>query len=161
MRFYSISTYTYNVEHLRRQCAMQCHTHAVDASFKRRKKMYIRECLEQDWKWCAPWQLRRLYQNVLCFINTRFHGTCVNVIWLTPKKGMYGLPWADFRETHILNSTIFRPRIPNYSETGHWTVDRNFTHGTTICRKPHKSSNWYSCIPRQLGYKHIFCQNFM
>ena len=30
---------------------------------------------------------------------------------------------------------------------------------TAICYNPHNSSNWYSCITVQLGYKCIFCQN--
>jgi len=34
-------------------------------------------------------------------------------------------------------------------------------HETAVCHNSHSSSNWDSCITRQLGYKHTICQNLV
>lgn len=122
--------------------------------------MYIRECLEQDWKWCAPWQCTQtlpkcslLYKYKISWYMRKCNLTHA------PKKECTAFPKSIFAKLTFSTALPLRPRIPIYHEIEQWTVDRNFAHGTAICCNPHNSSNWDSRIPRQLGYKHkIFCK---
>jgi len=38
-----------------------------------------------------------------------------------------------------------------------WNSKYHVAHETAICHNRHNSSNWDSCVTRQLSYEHTFC----
>jgi len=45
------------------------------------------------------------------------------------------------------------------TESCNFWISTRSSHKGTICRNPHRSSNWFYRITRHLGYKHTFCRN--
>ena len=67
--------------------------------------------------------------------------------------------------SNILLRTLFKNNFNLCSDQDHENITdvtniSHIAHGTAICCYPDDSAIWDSHITRQLGYNHIFCQNF-
>ena len=124
MWFYCTSTHTYSAEHLRGMCGMY-------------KKMYIRECLEQEWMRCAPWQCTQtfpkyflLYKYTISWYARKYNSARV-------QKECTAFPEAISAQlTFSPLDLAYRLILRLDSEV--WI---EISLMEQLCRKPHNSSN--------------------
>jgi hypothetical protein len=78
-----------------------------------------------------------------------------------PRQPGYPMTWRRVETSVTVTANVrwSKYRV-TYDVSVHLLWYTHFAHATAICSDQRHSSNWDSSLTRQLGYKHIVCQNF-